>query len=188
MTNDCKTCPVSTGTHKPAEALHKIAEPDAQHLQELAAYRFTVENLQARVAELEDQLKAAPQAVPGVGALYALQEAEAALELAIHRILKRDPGHAVHVTSEAKALVAVRAALDTAAHHTHQGLDDRDVFERAYAEHAIAYAGLDAHVDDVVQRVKDGRDGNSYKHLHDSGAWVGWNLALAAQAKQGEQA
>lgn len=53
MTNDCKTCPVSTGTHQPAEALHQIAEPDAQHLQELAAYRFTVENLQARVAELE---------------------------------------------------------------------------------------------------------------------------------------
>ena len=57
MTNDCKTCPVSTGTHKPAEALHKIAEPDAQHLQELAAYRFTVENLQARVAELEARLE-----------------------------------------------------------------------------------------------------------------------------------
>lgn len=53
MTNDCKTCPVSTGTHKPAEAVHQIAEPDAQHLQELAAYRFTVENLRARVAELE---------------------------------------------------------------------------------------------------------------------------------------
>ena len=53
MTNDCKTCPVSTGTHKPTEAMHQIAEPDAQHLQELAAYRLTVENLQARVAELE---------------------------------------------------------------------------------------------------------------------------------------
>lgn len=31
MTNDCKTCPVSTGTHKPAEALHQqIAEPQAE--------------------------------------------------------------------------------------------------------------------------------------------------------------
>lgn len=29
MTNDCKTCPVSTGTHKPAEAVHQIAEPAA---------------------------------------------------------------------------------------------------------------------------------------------------------------
>ena len=29
MTHDCKTCPVSTGTHQPAEALHQIAEPDA---------------------------------------------------------------------------------------------------------------------------------------------------------------
>lgn len=28
MTNDCKTCPVSTGTHKPAEAVHvQIDEP-----------------------------------------------------------------------------------------------------------------------------------------------------------------
>lgn len=42
---------------------HQVAEPDAQHLQELAAYRFTVENLRERVAELESQLAAAPQAV-----------------------------------------------------------------------------------------------------------------------------
>lgn len=41
----------------------------------------------------------------------ALREAEAGLEVAIQRILKRDPGHAVHVTSEAKALVVVRQAL-----------------------------------------------------------------------------
>ena len=30
MTNYCKTCPVSTGTHKPAEAVHQIAEPSSQ--------------------------------------------------------------------------------------------------------------------------------------------------------------
>ncbi len=77
--------------------------------------RTEIARLTNALARSEAQLAAAPQAVPGVGALYALQEAEAALELAIHRILKRDPGHAVHVTSEAKALVAVRAALDTAA-------------------------------------------------------------------------
>ena len=41
----------------------------------------------------------------------ALRGAEAGLEVAIQRILKRDPGHAVHVTSEAKALVVVRQAL-----------------------------------------------------------------------------
>ncbi|MDH1900868.1 hypothetical protein N5D67_00900 [Comamonas aquatica] len=94
MTNDCKTCPVSTGTHKPAEAVHQIDEPQAdalrlaawllhrgmsgikqndieasnqlrwlhaeslQHKQELAAYRFTVENREARIAELESQLEA----------------------------------------------------------------------------------------------------------------------------------
>lgn len=55
-TTPCTGCAVQQGTHQPAEALHKIAEPDAQHLQELAAYRFTVENLRARVAELEAQL------------------------------------------------------------------------------------------------------------------------------------
>ncbi|WP_314324409.1 hypothetical protein [Comamonas aquatica] len=58
MTNDCKTCPVSTGTHKPAEALHQIDEPLAEALLELAAYRFTVENREARIAELESQLDA----------------------------------------------------------------------------------------------------------------------------------
>ncbi|QXW17465.1 hypothetical protein KXJ72_11500 [Comamonas aquatica] len=32
MTNDCKTCPVSTGTHKPAEAVHQIDEPQTDAL------------------------------------------------------------------------------------------------------------------------------------------------------------
>ena len=58
MTNDCKTCPVSTGTHKPAEAVHQIDEPQAEALLELAAYRFTVANRDARIAELEGQLEA----------------------------------------------------------------------------------------------------------------------------------
>ena len=55
MTNDCKTCPVSTGTHKPAEAVHQIDEPQADALLELAAYRFTVTNREARIAELEKE-------------------------------------------------------------------------------------------------------------------------------------
>lgn len=58
MTNNCKTCPVSTGTHKPAEAVHQIDEPQADALLELAAYRFTVANREARIAELESQLEA----------------------------------------------------------------------------------------------------------------------------------
>lgn len=49
----------------------------------------------------------------------ALQEAEAALEVALARILKRDPGHSVNVTSEAKALVIVRNALDESNHPDH---------------------------------------------------------------------
>lgn len=44
-------------------------------------------------------------------AMDALREAESALEVAIARILKADPSHSICVTSEAKALVAVRAAL-----------------------------------------------------------------------------
>ena len=44
-------------------------------------------------------------------AMDALREAEAALEVAMARILKADPAHSICVTSEAKALVAVRAAL-----------------------------------------------------------------------------
>lgn len=46
-----------------------------------------------------------------INVFEALREAEAGLEVAIQRILKRDPGHAVHVTSEAKALVVVRQVL-----------------------------------------------------------------------------
>lgn len=41
----------------------------------------------------------------------ALREAEAALEVSIARILKNNPGHSISATSEATALVAVRAAL-----------------------------------------------------------------------------
>lgn len=38
---------------------------DEQHMQELAAYRFTVENREARIAELEGQLEASQaQRVP----------------------------------------------------------------------------------------------------------------------------
>lgn len=64
----------------------------------------------------------APQAVqPSV--LKALLNAEAALEVAISRILKSDPGHSISVTSEAKALVAVRAALNAASQPAAQGME-----------------------------------------------------------------
>lgn len=46
---------MSAGTHKPAEAVHQIDEPQADALLELAAYRFTVENREARIAELEKE-------------------------------------------------------------------------------------------------------------------------------------
>ena len=52
--------------------------------------------------------KTAPAAV---AVRDALLQSEAALEVATARILKADPDHSISVTSEAKALVAVRAAL-----------------------------------------------------------------------------
>lgn len=52
--------------------------------------------------------KTAPAAV---AVRDALLQSEAALEVATARILKSDPGHSISVTSEAKALVAVRAAI-----------------------------------------------------------------------------
>ena len=75
MTNDCKTCPVSTGTHKPTEAVHQIAEPQADALrladdcEESATHwvheidtRAKAAKLlraqHARIAELESQLEA----------------------------------------------------------------------------------------------------------------------------------
>lgn len=94
-------------------------------------------NCNRRIVELEAQLEAIgaggveplrktnPLEICGIkthhGQLLraALQEAEAALEIALARILKRDPGHSVNVTSEAKALVIVRNALDESNHPDH---------------------------------------------------------------------
>ncbi|MDH1815401.1 hypothetical protein, partial [Comamonas aquatica] len=71
MTNDCKTCPVSTGTHKPAEALQQIAEPQPEALRLADALTVPECTLEygdcmkagellraqhARIAELEGQL------------------------------------------------------------------------------------------------------------------------------------
>lgn len=75
MTNDCKTCPVSTGTHKPAEAVHQIAEPAAtpwkdhrtaalvNDLRDCAKTYGNTQQLRERIANIVaplcDQLKAA---------------------------------------------------------------------------------------------------------------------------------
>ena len=99
----------------------------------------------------------------------------------IHAFIGKDGEEIPLLVADLKALLQQVAATQNTKH----GLDDRDAFERSYAEHVIAYVGLDDHVDDVAQRVKNGREGNHYKHSHDAGAWVGWRLAMAAQAKQG---
>ena len=87
-------------------------------------------------------------------------------------------GIEAHEAAEMKA--AISAAL--AAAPSMAVSDDRDAFEFAYAAHAIEYVGLNDSQHEVQQRLKDGRDGDRYKHIHDSGAWVGWKLARAALA------
>lgn len=47
-----------------ADELRRLHSESEQHLQELRSYRITVENREARIAELEAQLAAAQQGVP----------------------------------------------------------------------------------------------------------------------------
>lgn len=85
---------------KAGQCLHQIQEPDAA---EQAAWFAGLD---------EGRAQAAPAAVAVPDAVRdALLQSEAALEVATARILKADPDHSISVTSEAKALVAVRAAL-----------------------------------------------------------------------------
>ncbi len=299
MTNDCKTCPVSTGTHKPAEAVHvQIDEPqdeamrladecdesathwvheidtrfkaakmlraqhariedlEAQHREELRAYEITVANREARIAELESQLEAigaggveplrkpaaAPQAVQAAVPLFwvrllrdglyegpvhnnsvggkmlrdekpgewhplylhaatahpaegvpaqavqqsvlkALLNAEAALEVAISRILKADPGHSISVTSEAKALVAVRAALDAATQPAAQGMD-AEIQQAVEAERERICAAIKAEDDHCVDQGDYMLDSNDCIKIV-RGKWVRPDYSVeAAQAKQ----
>lgn len=89
MTNDCKTCPVSTGTHKPAEAVHQIDEPQAEALrlaQYLEQFRSFSDDLSAaaelraqhaRIAELEQRLEIDPRhRYDGISARDATIEAQ----------------------------------------------------------------------------------------------------------------
>lgn len=52
----------------------------------------------------------------------------------------------------------------------------RDEFERAYAHHAIAYAGLPESVAEVVARLVETRSGERYLHESTTQAWEGWKL------------
>ncbi|MFZ7337474.1 hypothetical protein ACLS0R_14590, partial [Comamonas jiangduensis] len=119
----------------------------------------------------------------------------AALELAIHRILKRDPGHAVHVTSEAKALVAVRAALDTAApahpaEGVHAAVIAGAIFDFAgyltTLPHEKALHCSEAH--EASPMVEAITEWCKRRGLRTDGARVEtWRAALAAKAKQGAE-
>ncbi|WP_233209910.1 hypothetical protein [Comamonas sp. 26] len=94
------------------KVLYKMAT--GEDADEVAAR--TVEQRTEFLAALRQQAATEPQAAPAAVAVPdavrdALLQSEAALEVATARILKADPDHSISVTSEAKALVAVRAAL-----------------------------------------------------------------------------
>ncbi len=131
-------------------------------------------------------------------ALYTIQPAAQPLITALENIAYtyamnlRDAACATYGENTERMARNAKSALTTALQGllckqpATQALVSRDAFESAYAEHAIAYAGLDSTHDEVVQTLKEMRDGDKYSHLHDSGAWIGWQLAIAAQVKQGE--
>lgn len=109
------------GGEVPTPLMYGIQEPDGSAYMDEGCVNTKGEELQAEVDGLNSSQE------PGEGsyriaALYtmpapptiqvqALMEAEAALEVAIARLTKRDPEHAVHVTSEYMALELVRNAL-----------------------------------------------------------------------------
>lgn len=189
----------------------RIKEKDPvkkQHMQEIKAYEIAVANRDLRIAELEAQLAAAQQKSPVVvpkttsaddanaayGDAYGVDWVYAAAQQGVQPVAwlaeyQDREGNSKWYVSTHKDLATENdmhgAPKPLYTHPTTQWLDDRNVFEREYAKHAIEYAGLDATVDQVVVRIKEGREGKLYKHPHDDGAWVGWQLALAAQAKQG---
>lgn len=94
---------------------------DKQHLQELAAYRFTVENREARIAELEAQLAALQQAAHTKGVFVDA----GALQMVLNA-LERDALEGKQVRAEMRlALMQSVAATKPAA----QGVDDGEVPE-----------------------------------------------------------
>lgn len=122
MLNDF-TIIADEGGKLPKTFMYGIQEPDGTAYMEEGCVSPNANDLQPEV----DSLNASQE--PGEGlyrvvALHtlpapvtvqvqALMEAEAALELALARITKRDPSHALHITSEYKALELVRNALAT---------------------------------------------------------------------------
>lgn len=97
------------------EQINKLTKENAQLRAELEAIGAGgVDSLRKPQCLHQIQEPAPVQSAP---AIDALREAEAALEVAIARILKADPGHSISVTSEAKALATVRSALAAQADH-----------------------------------------------------------------------
>lgn len=129
---------------------------------------------------VNQQLTVAPMAAM----TNALREAEAALEVAMARILKADPGYSISVTSEAKALVAVRQALSAQAAPVAVG--EREAFEAAFIAEKLRMIGCNESDSEAVrairmchlQRYGDGK----YPLLEAYFAWFAWQAGRAALA------
>lgn len=96
--------------------MHQIDEPQADALLELAAYRFTVANREARIAELEAELAAAPQAAHTKGVFVDA----GALQMVLNA-LERDALEGKQVRAEMRLALMKSVA---ATHPTQQGLTD----------------------------------------------------------------
>jgi hypothetical protein len=211
MTNDCKTCPVSTGTHKPAEAVHQIDEPQADALLELAAYRFTVENREARIAELEKEnsylnnacaeLESQLEAI-GAGGVEPLRKGFVRLTDVLARLEQGFGANSAPVTT-----IKRHFEMQAATHHTQQGLEPIEQRQLAIGqavERACKELPEGAEIQIYLERgagtvnMTDW-DGNEFDHFdqdHEDfacriNAAIDGAIAAdqaASQAKQGEQA
>lgn len=180
--NQGRTCPVRMGTHKPAEAVHQIAEPqpDAQALAECLqkdvwqatplrlskVVELSAETLIAqrdRITELEAQLAAAQQAV------QAMPFDDAAFQAAIDML------HSARVE-----LDLLREALNVPV-EPHQSLFER-VLDAAKATHPTQQ-GLDAIA--ALQKVRDIAVSALLTGSLDRQDWIDDMDRIAAQAKQG---
>lgn len=162
-----------------ADRLRRLHAESEQHMQELAAYRFTVDNLRARVAELEAQLAAAPQAAHTKGVFVDA----GALQMVLNA-LERDAIEGKQVRAEMR-LAIMQSVVAT--HPNQLGLDAKDAacyrwLVGARNDEALKNASNEQPAPLPQDEVIAWMAGN-YFTKNDADAVI-----IAAQAKQGEQA
>ena len=143
-----------------AEELRRLHAESERHLQELRSYRITVENREARIAELEAQLAAVQQGVP----------ADALIEHLMQRIRLLPQTGSIGEMQIKAILINMQAAT----HPTQQGLDALHKQMLSALESVGSHTITDCDGDEIEayfcnwQAIRDAK--------------------RAAQAKQGEQA